>query len=233
MQHEDCWLPTFDFNRLPSWAFCAVLVGSRGSGKTVAAQDFLSKTNGRFTHLYLCSGSEAVQSTKTYFPAIKQRYTDQQIDEVINTLIEIQREDLEKNDRDLKRIARPLVIIDDALGNDKSTWSSKILLKMATQGRHYNISLLYLTQGVTASLSKTVRENIDCWFVFRSGNQRLAAFLVETFLFFGHHRKATAYEYLKCAWSKEPYTMLCVMSHLIGSANVIQDFVFTYKASLK
>ena len=75
-----------------------------------------------------------------------------------------------------------------------------------------------------------MRANIDLWFVFRSGDMRLAAFLVESFLFYGHHNKKRAYEILKWAWSREPHTTICVCSHLIGKSKTIQDFVFTYKA---
>ena len=59
---------------------------------------------------------------------------------------------------------------------------------------------------------------------------RLAAFLVETFLFYGHHNKKRAYQILKWAWSREPHTTITVCSHLIGKSRQLEDFVFTYKA---
>ena len=173
------------------------------------------------------------RSAAKYFPTIEKhrRFSDEEFEEVIERLFEIQEYDLEKNERDLDLISRPLVVLDDMIGgNGKSSWASKSMLKLCTRGRHVNISCLILTQNITTSLNKGMRANIDLWFVFRSGDMRLAAFLVESFLFYGHHNKKRAYAILKWAWSQEPHTTICVTSHLIGKSRTIQDFVFTYKA---
>lgn len=230
---EDITLDQFTFDKLPTWSFVAIVSGARGSGKTVLAEDFLFKTKGRFSHVYLCSGSEKAQPADDYFPTIDdhRRFSDEQFEEVIERLFAIQEHDLEKNERQLDMISKPLVVLDDMIGGKgKSSWSSKSMLKLCTRGRHVNISCLFLTQNITTSLSKGVRANVDVWFVFRSGDMRLSAFLIESFLFYGHHNKKTAYQILKWAWSREPHTTLTVCSHLIGKSERIQDFVFTYKA---
>ena len=165
-------LPTFTYDRLPKWSFFAVISGQRGSGKTVLAHDFLFNTKGRFTHVFLCSGSIKVQPKESYFPMIGDgcRFGSEHIDEVLEKLFEIQTKDLIANGRDLSKVARPLVLIDDAIGNTTSTWSSKLMLKMATQGRHVGISLLYLsacTPNSSRSACSRVSEFDTCFAIWR------------------------------------------------------------------
>ena len=231
---ETCWLPTFDWERLPKWSFVTCIIGQRGAGKTTICENFLYHTRERFTHVYLVSGTVLYQDPKKYFPMIKEddRFTDDEGEMVLNRLFNIQLDDLEKNNNNLEMIAKPLVIFDDILGGNANTWGSKMLMKLTTTGRHIGVSAVVLTQSLSASLSPTVRQNIDIYMVFRSGNMRLNRYLVETFLHFGTHNKKEAYATLNCAWLKEPYTTIVCQSHLIGSAVRVQDFCSSFKADL-
>ena len=146
----------------PDHAMIAV-AGRRRSGKTFLVCDWLkTKLRGKFHHIYIISGTAAQQSV---FDSFRNQSGVTFLATIDNTrLTSI----LETNKNNKQKI---LLLYDDCAASrntaGKRFKNDEMLDKLAVMGRHYNATVIVLTQRLTL-LSTTVRSQLDALVLFRT-----------------------------------------------------------------
>lgn len=141
--------------------FFAQIYGSCGSGKTHLTKWLISHLahKGQFQHCILFSNTACMSSDYDYIPDEYQ--FSQYDDEILLQYMQIQKDN---------RKSKGLVIFDDVLG--QANMNSRVLLQLATQFRHYNISIILVSQWVTR-IPASMRELSTHVFLFKQ-NTKLA-----------------------------------------------------------
>lgn len=236
---NDTELQDFDIHRdLPEHgAILAILDGKRGSGKTVWMENYLWETREKYDYVFLFSGSH-YQDSKKYFPMIakKNRFKETQFEDLMDTIWRTQVSDMEANKGKLDKVLHILIVGDDLIGGDSNIRNADAQARIATTGRHINISFFILTQSLIETSKPVSRENSSLLVVFRTGSLKLKSDLVDAHMHFGklHGLKAKrkAYKVLENAWG-EPHQALVIAGHLLPKARRMQDFIFKSLAETK
>lgn len=131
---------------------CNVLVcGRTWSGKSVLIKNLIEKRN--FSNVWLIS--QTATSTGEYDKLIDKDFQFETIDEdLIDFIYEFQ----EDNPR-----SKQLIILDDFIDGPRTLHNIPKLVKLATSGRHKNISLIISTQNLT-SIPAAIRKQNLCVF---------------------------------------------------------------------
>lgn len=97
-------------------------------------------------------------------------YTPEAAPEVLEIVIKLQ-EDLAARGRRYKT----LCVFDDFIGtlNLGGKSSAALFQKLATSGRHINLSCIFLSQKLSASIPPVIRDNIRHWFITRIPQESL------------------------------------------------------------
>ena len=160
---------------------CSYLVcGKSGSGKTNVVLHMLkskSLLGGAFdVVLYLCDSADDTMKENLGIP--KENYIKDFTEEWLEKLIDKQRQSVEKKGAD--KADNVMLIFDDILSKQKFL-NSKILIKLVTECRHYNISCIFNTQSYKR-INRTVRLNCRGIILFPSSLGELMKFSEENCL---------------------------------------------------
>lgn len=190
--------------------FRLYIVGASGSGKTNLLLNMLTKKSmykGYFDSILVLSPTarQLDESYKVlnladecYFPPDT---------EVLETIMEVQQAHIEKK-KGKEKSSKTLLILDDIISY-KSFVNSPILLKFAVMSRHWNISMIILSQAYHR-IPKSIRLQMSAIVYFKGSNKEQEV-LSEDFCapgqnkkeFIGHINRAT----------EDDYSFLCIDLH--------------------
>jgi hypothetical protein len=144
--------------------FSMIVYGQRRSGKSNWTLWLMKTLASRFDRVVVFSA--------TLMDGQYQRHVNEKLcfnkfcDRTLQTLIDMQKKD--KSDKKPEdKCERTLVVMDDVLDQTKEIRTSPALNSIFTQGRHFNCSIVVLTQHVKA-MPPSFRKNVDACVVFRT-----------------------------------------------------------------
>ena len=100
---------------------------------------------------------------------LENNYRDHVDEDLLEQLYGIQKSIKERTPKKLKHW---LVIMDDAVGEQAMTSKRGILLKIATSGRHFNISSIISMQAYRSTMNPIVRQQTSCLMIGRLNSLR-------------------------------------------------------------
>lgn len=222
-----------DFTKIPE-NFTMMFISKRGCGKTHLMRYVLSQKEikNRFEEAYLFSGTAHLQKDSYNYIPEGNRYNG--FDEnIINGIFENQ-ELLKEKDLKLpeskRRNKKILLILDDVV-DDPNALKSKILKTIFTRGRHANISLILLTQTISArnGFPAILKNNTDVAFSFIIHSQFCRETFVEQFL--SIFDKKEGMEVLNKIVTIKPYMAICIIARTKDNYfTKYSDFVYKIKA---
>ena len=162
------------------WPSLLVIAGKSRSGKTVLTRELVAQNRQSFDRIIVISGS-AHLNTEYDGLTDKRNFIDPQSIQKIQRLIALQ-----KKVTQAKKRHRLLIIIDNFIGlaNVHNGKLGKLFDMIATQGRHLQVSSIFLTQKLTG-VSPVIRQNAMYWLVTRLDRQSVQKTL------FDHQSKFT------------------------------------------
>ena len=176
-QHPDvAQLEELSFEPLPP-GFFAIVYGARRTGKTHAVSVLLEQLKNRFDFAYLFSNTAGLhkgQKGELDFDMITEDAKFQGFDEEALQAIMARQKAvmMHNNSTERKRDQKPnktLLIFDDFV-HEKAIRYSKIFTELPVLGRHFEISVICLTQGysqvASGGLNKATRQNADLVMTF-------------------------------------------------------------------
>jgi ABC-type proline/glycine betaine transport system ATPase subunit len=165
---------------LPKMHCSYLVVGKSGSGKSNVVLHMLNSRallGGAFDMvLYLCDSPDDLFKENLKIP--KENFIKNFTEEWLEKLIDKQRVSVEKKGAD--KTNNVLLIFDDILSKQKFL-NSKILTKLVTECRHYNISCIFNTQSYK-KIPRVVRLNVRGIILFPSSLGELIKFSEENCL---------------------------------------------------
>lgn len=146
-----------------------LICGATNSGKTKLLLRLLQLHRTKFHRILFFVGA-GVNSGDYDFVSRENMYAPEMAPEVLEIVIKMQ-EDLATKGRRYKT----LCVFDDFIGtlNLASKSSATIFQKLATSGRHMNLSCIFLSQKISASVPTVIRDNIRHWFITRIPQESL------------------------------------------------------------
>lgn len=144
----------FDPKTICSIPGCVSITAMTGAGKTILIRDFLKQTEDHFKEVHLISRTAKSQSIYDFIP--RDNIKDDFDEDFLSSLY--QQRKLKKLNNNKVSLDPVLIIFDDII-NDPMYKKSKIIDNIFTEGRHYNISVWFLTQNFT-SLKQLQRNNV-------------------------------------------------------------------------
>lgn len=135
-----------------------VISAKRNAGKTVLARHLLFEhvKDKKFAEIWVFSAT--AQLTGEWDVVGKQKVRP--VDEVDSFLAE----------HLITPAPHPiLIILDDIIGTSYRSHNNPLFSKMASQGRHFNLSVWILSQHLKSSLSPVIRDNVDFLYIGLTG----------------------------------------------------------------
>ena len=169
-------LEELSFDMLPE-GFFIIVYGARRTGKTHSVSVLLEQVKNRFDFAYLFSNTALLhkgQKGELDFDMIVEDAKFQGFDEeALEAIITRQRAVMmHNNSTERKRDKKPnktLLIFDDFV-HEKAIRYSKLFTELPVLGRHYELSVICLTQGysqvASGGLNKATRQNADLVMTF-------------------------------------------------------------------
>lgn len=172
---------------LPEHPFRMYVVGASGSGKSNFILNLLTRSNmykGYFDTILVVSPT-AVQLDPNYkVLKLPDNHFFQPDELVLERIMEVQEEIVEKKGK--SKAPKILLVLDDIISY-KTFVSSPILLKFAVMSRHWNISMMILSQAYH-SIPKRIRLQMTSIVFFKGSNKELEV-LAEDFAVAGKSYK--------------------------------------------
>ena len=228
------WDPT----TLPDDGFSMIFFGARRTGKTFLVQDvihnLITKGKRRWSAVFLFSETAIVNQNQYNWvsPLYKYDHVDETIIQKILKVQAKERQKIRKEGGDDDTVDHVLVIADDVI-NDPRVRHSPWVNKLYTQGRHYKIDVIILSQSIGGQqgLPPVVRMNADAVCVFRPRSQRDRELISEWFLGImdcDTRGIAEGREFMSEV-TKEDFTAM-VVDLAKQNVRTLTDYVFRYKA---
>ena len=229
------WDPT----TLPEDGFSMIFFGARRTGKTFLVEDVVHKLISgdnprRWSAAFLFSETAIVNQNQYNWVSPLYKY-DSVNEEIIEKILKVQAKERQRirkeggNDDDVDHV---LVIADDVI-NDPRVRHSPWVNKLYTQGRHYKIDVIILSQSIGGQqgLPPVVRMNADVVCVFRPRSQRDRELIAEWFLgvMDCDTRGIAEGRQFMSEVTKEDFTAM-VVDLAKQNVRTLTDYVFKYKA---
>jgi len=203
----------------------AVIIGKRGTGKSVLAKDLMSYKQ----HLpagVVMSGTE--EGNGFYGKWIPSIFVYNQFDpDVVERVIEVQKAAIARDNKDgVTRRHDMFMIMDDCM-YDRSVLREKCMRQVFMNGRHWHISLL-LTAQYMMDMPPDIRTNVDYVFVLRENVIQNRRKLYDSF--FGVFPTFPDFCAAMDACTEDNN---CMVLDNTCSSNRLEDCIFFYKASME
>lgn len=204
---------------LPKIHCSYLVVGRSGSGKTNVVLHMLkskSLLGGAFdVVLYLCDSPDDTMKENLGIP--KENFIKDFSEEWLENLIDKQRQNVEKKGAD--KADNVMLIFDDILSKQKFL-NSKMLIKLVTECRHYNISCIFNTQSYK-KIPRVVRLNCRGIILFPSSLGELLKFAEENCL---PNMSSKRFLELVQHCTKEPYQFAFLQQDAIQQDRLRKNF---------
>ena len=148
---------------------CA-LIASRGSGKSTLLKHILYELRTRFdVGIAFCGSAESVESMKNIIhPSFIFNSLDS--DELVDRLEQVV--DEQEKLASIKKHRNLAIILEDVADDRKFMRSNAALKRIASRGRHANITLFFTSQ-YSSQVPPDIRTNLDCAVILRpAGEER-------------------------------------------------------------
>ncbi len=153
------WVPNFPVDKNKFVNFSMLQIGSRRSGKSYLFNYMYKKYYSKFFDLIVIITTEMnVESFREIIPDAIIESNLNKAKNIIRALISVNKRIKSKTQIKLKKPMNLLVLFDDTASRKQR--SDPFILDLYARGRHYNISVIYLTQSL--AMADTVwRNNSD------------------------------------------------------------------------
>ena len=160
--------------------FSMVVVSKRNSGKSYLTKHLLNMfmiENKLFDYIVLFSSTAHL--TKDFECLPKKAIQDDFSTTKINKILEHQ-----KKSKDSNNPKQCLIILDDTIGQKLDISFKTNLDLLFSRGRHYNISIIFISQYIKNYISTTIRNNID-YLLFSVNNYNVIKIIYDLVVYDG------------------------------------------------
>ena len=196
--------------------FSMVVVSKRNSGKSYLTKHLLNMfmiENKLFDYIVLFSSTAHL--TKDFECLPKKAIQDDFSTTKINKILEHQ-----KKSKDSNNPKQCLIILDDTIGQKLDISFKTNLDLLFSRGRHYNISIIFISQYIKNYISTTIRNNID-YLLFSVNNYNVIKIIYDLVVYDGNIK-----EFIKFVNEKtKNYTFL-----IYNNLNYSDHIFFTIRA---
>ena len=161
--------------------FSMVVVSKRNSGKSYLTKHLLNMfmiENKLFDYIVLFSSTAHL--TKDFECLPKKAIQDDFSTTKINKILEHQ-----KKSKDSNNPKQCLIILDDTIGQKLDISFKTNLDLLFSRGRHYNISIIFISQYIKNYISTTIRNNID-YLLFSVNNYNVIKIIYDLVVYDGN-----------------------------------------------
>lgn len=195
-----------------------VVVGKRGSGKTILLQDIVYRIHKRFDVVVALTGTEASREAfREYIPDSFIHHVD--VNKVIKTV------DLSKTLRKCGKPREFLLILDDFL-DQKSILDEDVFREIGYNGRHLNITLVLSLQYMM-EMKPHLRSQVDYVFAFHENNLSNRKRLWQYFFGVFDDLESFSRTLEKCTQNHE-----CLVLDNTRYSNKLDQLLYFYRASV-
>ena len=211
--------------------FFILISAKRRAGKSWLVRHILKPLKHRFKHAYLFSETAHLQDPNPFdFIPDSNKY-DHFDEEILLQMIRNQNMIKEKNLKLKKSLQLPnpiLIVLDDVITGPQIRLS-KALKALATQGRHSNVSVICLSQTISAKYGfpSVIRDNLDlfiCFTLHSCFNRDTAAECFASIV-----DKKEGIKLINSITQEKPY-QVAVFDLSLTNVKRYQDYVFKYIA---
>ena len=160
--------------------FSMVIVSKRNSGKSFLTKHLLKMfmvENKLFDYIVLFSST--AQLTKDFECLPKKSIQEDFSTTKINKILEYQ-----KKAKESQNPKQCLIILDDTIGQKLDITFKTNLDLIFSRGRHYNISIIFISQYIKNYISATIRNNID-YLLFSVNNYNVIKIIYDLVVYDG------------------------------------------------
>ena len=160
--------------------FSMVVCSKRNSGKSYLTKHLLKMfmvDNKLFDYIVLFSSTAHLSNDFECLP--KKSIQDEFSTTKINKILEYQRKS-----KDTKNPKQCLIILDDTIGAKIDASFKTNLDLLFSRGRHYNISIIFISQYIKNYISTTIRNNID-YLLFSVNNYNVIKIIYDLVVYDG------------------------------------------------
>lgn len=215
--------------------FSIMVCAQRRQGKTVLITDWVAKMqkHRKWKEVYLFSETALSQTDAYLFVPTQNKFETLDLKK-INEIFSTQKKHRKYYDLQKEDVHRVLIIADDVI-NDPAARDKGTFTKLFTQGRHYRIDVIAISQTLKG-FSPTARTNSDlmvCWRCLKYDDRDC---IINDFLMIEDGKKSevkkNACELLNVI-SREKYRAIVIEIHKSGYAEGTPEYVRYYKANDK
>jgi len=211
----------FSYDTLPSYSFIC-LVSKRRSGKSTAIKDLVYNyfiKEKKYRRIYVFSPTARL--TKDY-SFIQDEYIYEDFDEeVVNNIIEIQKEDIEKDPK--SKQLNTLLILDD-VANSMDRKTIDLVGKVSAMGRHIRCSVLFASQNFKKEISPLIRTNLDFLIMWKQSNMDTNKDIMVQWLGASQNNKKEAISIIETV----PIKFRCLVIDNTSTDSNLENYVFHY-----
>ena len=168
-------IPAYDLNEMKNLSGLIMICSPTATGKTYLLKDILHHIHEEYkNNITMFSGTAKLQDVYNFFP--RKYIFDEYLEKEMEAIWEHQFK------ADKKERKKHLIILDDIL-HDKEFKNSKVFKKIATGGRHLDITIILLTQYLKA-VGPIIRNNTRLFIAFETDSYKEREKIIDDFLSF-------------------------------------------------
>ena len=196
--------------------FSMIVVSKRNSGKSYLTKHLLKLfmvDNKLFNYIVLFSSTANLSHDFDCLPkkAIQEDFSSAKVNKIL---------DFQKASKDSKNPKQCLIILDDTIGAKLDPSFKSNLDLLFSRGRHFNISIIFISQYIKNYISTTIRNNID-YLLFSINNYNVIKIIYDLVVYSGNIK-----EFIKFVGDKtKNYTFL-----IYNNLNYSENNFFTIQA---
>ena len=196
--------------------FSMIVVSKRNSGKSYLTKHLLKLfmvDNKLFNYIVLFSSTAHLSKDFDCLPkkAIQEDFSSAKVNKIL---------DFQKASKDSKNPKQCLIILDDTIGAKLDPSFKSNLDLLFSRGRHFNISIIFISQYIKNYISTTIRNNID-YLLFSINNYNVIKIIYDLVVYSGNIK-----EFIKFVGDKtKNYTFL-----IYNNLNYSENNFFTIQA---
>ena len=196
--------------------FSMIVVSKRNSGKSYLVKHLLKLfmvDNKLFNYIVLFSSTANLSHDFDCLPkkAIQEDFSSAKVNKIL---------DFQKASKESKNPKQCLIILDDTIGAKLDPSFKTNLDLLFSRGRHFNISIIFISQYIKNYISTTIRNNID-YLLFSINNYNVIKIIYDLVVYSGNIK-----EFIKFVGDKtKNYTFL-----IYNNLNYSENNFFTIQA---
>ena len=196
--------------------FSMIVVSKRNSGKSYLVKHLLKLfmvDNKLFNYIVLFSSTAHLSKDFDCLPkkSVQEDFSSAKVNKIL---------DFQKQYKESKNPKQCLIILDDTIGAKLDPSFKTNLDLLFSRGRHFNISIIFISQYIKNYISTTIRNNID-YLLFSINNYNVIKIIYDLVVYSGNIK-----EFIKFVGDKtKNYTFL-----IYNNLNYSENNFFTIQA---